>query len=439
MIKNIKERFLVFLLVGVIVFTGVFNCHKNVTTVYAFPAVAPIVLTLAAVVGVTFVGSYYVQHREEILETLETCAEAAWNEAREALSGTPYELSTWPEFLAEVSLAGFINMAAYGTKLFLDNFSKALTYSGTFPNYSYMDYIDQYADQYPYYFVIAGSASSSWQVCMLSTPMSVEVRGDSYYTVVWGPADKSAKFGCLAAWGGPSGSSTFRIWPSGGGGVTYGALILASSVAISMPFLEDVVEDFMDNSGRADITQKVDDLDTTLADVVYGTTDSAGKFVEKIPVIDSSVWDGVASGDMSWSDVIADSGITVIDPATDTTIVGGNAAVDVPAVDGDKPVGTVFPEFPSWVPSGLRDIVVDLQRVFPFCIPFDIANLVSVLNVEPEAPRFKYTMRVDAFNYSYTFDVDLSKFDSVALVCRRVMLVLFVAGLAVVTRKLIRG
>lgn len=80
-----------------------------------------------------------------------------------------------------------------------------------------------------------------------------------------------------------------------------------------------------------------------------------------------------------------------------------------------------------------------MQNVFPFCIPFDVYNLLSALAAEPEAPAFTWRFYVPRI-CDETFTVDLSAFDTVAQIVRTMELLAFIVGLAVVTRdKFIRG
>lgn len=81
---------------------------------------------------------------------------------------------------------------------------------------------------------------------------------------------------------------------------------------------------------------------------------------------------------------------------------------------------------------------VSLTSVFPFCIPFDIYNMVTMFVAEPEAPHAEWTFELPWSNQEYSVGWDLSDFDGVAQVCRSMELVLFAVGLAVITYKVIK-
>ncbi|MEG1907141.1 MAG: hypothetical protein RR178_06700, partial [Gordonibacter sp.] len=82
--------------------------------------------------------------------------------------------------------------------------------------------------------------------------------------------------------------------------------------------------------------------------------------------------------------------------------------------------------------------VQDLEKVFPFSIPWDLYYLLAIFAAEPVAPNFNW--RFDfAMVGEHDFAVDLAPFDPVAQVCRACETVLFCIGLALITRNLIRG
>lgn len=81
---------------------------------------------------------------------------------------------------------------------------------------------------------------------------------------------------------------------------------------------------------------------------------------------------------------------------------------------------------------------LDLTGYFPFCIPFDIGNLLGAFVAEPEAPVIPFIFPVgyeDGQIIMETYYMDLSVFDTVAYWCRKGELALFVVGLGVVTRQ----
>lgn len=94
--------------------------------------------------------------------------------------------------------------------------------------------------------------------------------------------------------------------------------------------------------------------------------------------------------------------------------------------------------------SGNPDIdkgsfVRDLRTLFPFCIPFDLIDCIRLFNAEPVTPKIEVPMHFAFVNVDYTWEIDLKDFDGVATVCRSMFLILFIVGLVLITRTLIRG
>ena len=148
----------------------------------------------------------------------------------------------------------------------------------------------------------------------------------------------------------------------------------------------------LQNTGKADLNQAVQDVMQQLAD---GTL-THQQYVDSISVP---------------SDIVV----------PDST---------VPGDDDDDIVSS--PDVPEMLPYALN-----LTDFFPFCIPFDIYDFFSALIAAPEAPQFHWEIQ-DLSGRSYSIDIDLSCWDSLAATFRSMQLALFIVGLAVASRKFIK-
>ena len=83
--------------------------------------------------------------------------------------------------------------------------------------------------------------------------------------------------------------------------------------------------------------------------------------------------------------------------------------------------------------------VRDLRNLFPFCIPFDLIDCIRLFDAEPVTPRVEIPMHFAFVDVDYTWTIDLKDFNGVATVCRSMFLILFIVGLVLITRNLIRG
>lgn len=77
----------------------------------------------------------------------------------------------------------------------------------------------------------------------------------------------------------------------------------------------------------------------------------------------------------------------------------------------------------TWVPPSSHNqfALVDLSKYFPFCIPFDLYDFFTLLDAEPVAPVLSWEIQ-DLSGQSYSLSVDLSEWDSVAQLFRRLQL-----------------
>lgn len=81
---------------------------------------------------------------------------------------------------------------------------------------------------------------------------------------------------------------------------------------------------------------------------------------------------------------------------------------------------------------------LDLSDYFPFCIPFDLYDFFTCLNADPVAPVIEWFVPLPGGG-KYPLRIDLSAYDDVAQLLRRLQLLLFCVGLAFKTRDLIKG
>lgn len=116
----------------------------------------------------------------------------------------------------------------------------------------------------------------------------------------------------------------------------------------------------------------------------------------------------------------------------------------VPVPDYNDPEQETQPDYDSetervpnpedgkpWVTNGLLD-------KFPFCIPKDLMNMAKNFNSGTrQAPEIEWRFNPPNTPIDYTFHLDLSDFEAVAVLLRTLELALFVVGLAFATRYLI--
>lgn len=143
-----------------------------------------------------------------------------------------------------------------------------------------------------------------------------------------------------------------------------------------------------------------------------------------IPANVGTVLDGVRDDTLPFPDALLDFGVIAVDK-TDTVAVE-KAIADVKAGTG-----------------AIEDYKVNLIDFFPFCLPFDFYHCIALLNAEPQAPEFDFSLPVgykDGKVIWKSYHISLDIFSPVAEVVRKFELLAFMLGLIVITRdKFIRS
>lgn len=84
-------------------------------------------------------------------------------------------------------------------------------------------------------------------------------------------------------------------------------------------------------------------------------------------------------------------------------------------------------------------VIPGLEKLFPFCIPFDIYAFITLLVAEPVAPVFRFPIRNPATGSDEYITIDLSEWDSIMNVIRLAEDFLFIIGMLLMARALIGG
>lgn len=146
------------------------------------------------------------------------------------------------------------------------------------------------------------------------------------------------------------------------------------------------------------------------------------------------------------SQALADATQAVLDNLAST----GSSIQTTPSTSNDrddyvtteptvKPVEPTEPVDPDAPFDWNQFLQPDLYLVFPFCLPWDIYQVVSLLSSSAEAPVFDLPLKVPVEGGEYKVHIDLSVFDPVAEVIRAMELLAVAAGLIFLTKKMIEN
>lgn len=168
----------------------------------------------------------------------------------------------------------------------------------------------------------------------------------------------------------------------------------------------------------------------------YGNLDNLDSYVNDgsvtaegviLDIPGNAVMEKIKIGEIAIDDAI---------PVTLVDTIDGVIIDDSYAKDDAEPIPYVpvnVGELSTYLPTA------DLTTIFPFCIPFDLVKLIRIFNKPAFAPKWEINFEKSFFGVDYTFVIDMSKFDSLARIFRLLETALFIFGLIMVTRNLIKG
>ena len=166
-------------------------------------------------------------------------------------------------------------------------------------------------------------------------------------------------------------------------------------------------------------------VDTGTGEVTYPDSIAYTKDAVAVPYpVDT---EGVKVPDIPFDKAVDQStGKPMDDTGTDTD----NPSKPGEGTDTDKPSV-------NWPSAGDISLPKLIISKFPFCIPFDVARLIGLLEADPKTPIFHVPLKVGTI-LDEEIVLDLSQWDNAVRIIRWGELIVFVAGLVLVTRNYIK-
>ena len=189
-----------------------------------------------------------------------------------------------------------------------------------------------------------------------------------------------------------------------------------------------------------------------------------------VPTVpDMSTETGEDVGVMVLPGTVVDDDTPVYNPAYPSVINPGNETISVTANDDIFPTqatGAETTAFPQEAESAIvkqGEIVSELQKdivtpltpdeiskggnklklprllleKFPFCIPYDLYNAITILLAEPEVPTFDIPISVASLHIESNIHIDFSQYESLARILRWFLCAIWTVSLIMLTRKVI--
>ena len=128
----------------------------------------------------------------------------------------------------------------------------------------------------------------------------------------------------------------------------------------------------------------------------------------------------------------------VADPAavTDALTTADISVSDTTAQDSTSTGDLTQPKDKTIKLQPLAQAVSDR---FPFCVPFDLINMIKSLSAPAVTPHFDITFDKTKFVGGGSFSIDFAQFTTLAAILRWMLYLIFMVFLILVTRKLIKG
>lgn len=158
--------------------------------------------------------------------------------------------------------------------------------------------------------------------------------------------------------------------------------------------------------------------------------DNAGDSAQAIDDLIEGLMEKVAEGVISLSDYMEKVqdilGLLAIDTSTDDVL---------PVADEDNPIK--LPDVVADNVSNTEFSLEGLQKVFPFCIPWDIKDFITLLVAQPVAPTIHYPIQNGFTHQTEYIDIDFDDWEPIVVLFRYIFDFLLIIGLLLLARSLV--
>lgn len=191
-------------------------------------------------------------------------------------------------------------------------------------------------------------------------------------------------------------------------------------------------------ASNSELTVSDDVINGIATDIDYNTVNDRGVLTGQY-VIDlgaiadafgsiADAWSGVRENVRSWADVVSAGRVipsvddkVIEDTATNESVISDTSVADAAANIGD-----------------VGDYNLGLENFFPFCLPWDLYNFVTLLEATPEAPVIEWEFPVDVEGNTEHMEWSLEDLEPLAEILRTFLTLAFAVGLIFAGGKLFK-
>lgn len=203
------------------------------------------------------------------------------------------------------------------------------------------------------------------------------------------------------------------------------------------PTLDDVpANEGIFDSANDNVTDTAITTDDTTTTAIPDTlplpwdnvSDTAEGVSDAIDALQEQVAEGVISLEEFWERVQEMVNALAIDTTTEETLPVTQ--------DPDTGESEKLPDKVKENVSNTAFTLSGLEKVFPFCIPWDIYGFVTLLVAEPVAPVINYPIYNPVTNKDINITIDFSEWETVVVLFRYILDFLLIIGLLLLARQL---
>lgn len=173
------------------------------------------------------------------------------------------------------------------------------------------------------------------------------------------------------------------------------------------------------------ILSKVTQIFDKMSETVEGATDAAWEKIQD--TLDEILKQIKKIKHWTVADTLIDGVTGLSDMITDWVTLIGDLLEDL---DGGAETTVAA------ISSTMDDATKLLKTKFPFCIPWDIAFLVTFLSHEPEVPVFNLPIKIESVGIDECIVVDLTDFSGISTISRTLLTLIYCYGLLNLTMKI---
>lgn len=216
------------------------------------------------------------------------------------------------------------------------------------------------------------------------------------------------------------------------------AYSLSGNNLVQYPSIADAFNDFYGEGASVELTVSDDVINGNATDIDYNSVNDRGVLTGAFSIDLGAIadafgsiadaWAGVRAKVRSWADVVSAGRVipSVDDKVIEDTQANESVISNTTVAEAAASIGDV------------GDYDLGLENFFPFCLPWDLYNFVTLLEAAPEAPVIEWEFPVDVEGNTEHYEWSLENLEFLAEIMRTFLTLAFAVGLIFAGGKLFK-